>query len=229
VVYVFEGFGSKTLNPFKSIQSADSPAEKSDEELLARICEDDRQALAELFRRYSRIVRGIALRLLHDRSEADDMLQDVFLLVHKQCRKYDPSKSSARFWLLQMSHCRTISRWRHLNSRHFYSHTELEKVAEVLPAPASTLPQFGKATAQKMFAALTPDQRETLRLYFFEGYTLPEIAAVRDKHIGAVKNHYFRGLDKLRTQIFGKESRLARNGRSEHPAGPLALPVLEKQ
>ena len=54
----------------------------SDEALLAEICEGSREALAALFRRYARIVRGVAFRDLQDASEADDLLQDIFLLIH---------------------------------------------------------------------------------------------------------------------------------------------------
>ena len=192
------------MSPFHETRSA--LADESDERLLARICEDDRQALAELFRRYAQIVRGVALRVLHDRSEADDMVQDVFLLVYRDCRRFDPARGSARFWILQMAHFRAISRWRHLTSRQFYHQEEIGDFAETLPSPTSNSQMeaiVGRGTLSKMFEALSLDQRETLRLYFFDGYTLPEIAAERGKHIGAVKNHYFRGLDRLRKQMFG--------------------------
>jgi RNA polymerase sigma-70 factor, ECF subfamily len=75
----------------------------SDEALMARICDSDREALASLFRRYSRIVRGVAYRVLRDASEADDLLQDIFLLVHRLCGSFDSSKGSAR-----LPSCRSI-------------------------------------------------------------------------------------------------------------------------
>lgn len=81
-----------------------------------------------------------------------------------------------------------------------------------------------RGTLSKLFEALSLDQRETLRLYFFEGYTLPEIAAERGKHIGAVKNHYFRGLDRLRKQIFGQKLSPPRNA---PPAQTMEAPTKE--
>jgi RNA polymerase sigma-70 factor (ECF subfamily) len=195
-VYVFE--------LLLRLGSLNSPVE-SDECLIARICQDDRQALAELFRRYAVKVRGIATRLLHDRQEAEDMVQEVFLLVHRDCHKFDPSRCSASFWILQMTHFRTISRYRYLTSRQFYRHAEVEELADVLPSPASSSELdavVSRGMLGKMFEALSPDQRETLRLYFFEGYTLPEIARKRGKILGTVKNHFYRGLDRLRRQIF---------------------------
>ena len=85
-------------------QTTKAPAETavpapavSDEALMAQICEGDREALASLFRRYAPIVRGVAYRVLRDTSEADDLLQDVFILVHRLCRTFDSSKSPAKF------------------------------------------------------------------------------------------------------------------------------------
>ena len=52
---------------------------------MARVCEGDKEALASLFRRYARVVRGVAYRVLRDTSEAHDLLQDIFLLVHRLC------------------------------------------------------------------------------------------------------------------------------------------------
>jgi RNA polymerase sigma-70 factor (ECF subfamily) len=66
---------------------------------------------------------------------------------------------------------------------------------------------LGNGNLERMFEELSENQRQTLRLHFFEGYTLEEIAAKLDQPRGNIKNHYFRGLDKLRRQIFGNELR----------------------
>ena len=93
----------------------------SDEALMSLICEGNKDALASLFRSYARIVHGVAYRVLRDTSEADDLLQDIFLLVHRLCGTFDSSKGSVRFWILQMTYRRAISRRRYLTSRHFYT------------------------------------------------------------------------------------------------------------
>ena len=111
--------------------SANAP-EVSDESLIAQVCEGSAEALAGLFRRYARIVRGVAYRVLRDASEADDLLQDIFLLVHRLCGTFDSSKGSARFWILQMTYRRAISRRRYLTSRHFYTRLDLDQAANQL-------------------------------------------------------------------------------------------------
>ena len=195
-----------------------STVDETDETVMARICEGDEQALAALFRRYARIVRGVAFKVLQDISEADDLLQDIFLLIHRDCGKFDASKGSARFWILQITYRRAISRRRHLTSRHFYTHGELEPIAEKLPDPIAGVQPFersleaalGKATAHKAFEALSENQRFTLRLFFFEGYTLDEIAAKLGQSRAIVKQHYFRGLNRLRRHIFGRNGNCQR-------------------
>ena len=185
-------------------------SEDSDERLLVLICEGDKEALACLFRRYARIVRGVAYKVLRDPSEADDLLQDIFLLVHRLCGTFDNSKGSARFWILQMTYRRAISRRRYLTSRHFYTRLDLDQAANQLgdtPAKSGCHedPMNGalerKEALQSWFAELSESQRQTLHLFFFEGYNFEEIAAKLGQTVGNARNHYYRGLDKLRKRI----------------------------
>jgi RNA polymerase sigma-70 factor (ECF subfamily) len=185
-------------------------ADVSDEALMANICEGDKEALALLFRRYARIVRGVAYRVLRDTSEADDLLQDLFLLIHRLCGTFDSSKGPARSWILQMTYRRAISRRRYLTSRHFYTHVDLDQAANQLGDSLTNSGRFGDAmdgvldqseASQSWFAELSESQRQTLHLFFFEGYTFEEIAAKLDQTVGNARNHYYRGLDKLRKQI----------------------------
>jgi RNA polymerase sigma-70 factor, ECF subfamily len=184
--------------------------ELSDEALMALICEGDKEALALLFRRYARIVRGVAYRVLRDASEADDLLQDIFVLIHRLCNTFDGSRGSARFWILQMTYCRAISRRRYLTSRHFYTRLDLDEAAEthghafVAPGPfQSSIDDIcGNAGFEKILESLSDKQRQTLQLFFVEGYTFDEIAAKLGETPGNVRHHYYRGLEKLRKRIF---------------------------
>ena len=183
----------------------------SDEMLMALVCEGDQEALAFLFRRYARIVRGVAYRVLRDASEAEDLLQDIFLLIHRLCRTFDSSRGSARFWILQMTHRRAISRRRYLASRHFYTRLELDETAGGLQDSVTRLlwhtDFMGEAlerreTLESWFEQLSPNQRETLQLFFFEGCTFEEIAARLGQTTVNVRHHYYRGLERLRKRIF---------------------------
>jgi RNA polymerase sigma-70 factor (ECF subfamily) len=155
-------------------------AEISDEALMAQVCEGGREAMAILFRRYARVVRGVAYRVLRDASEADDLLQDVFVLVHRLCKTFDGSRSPAKFWILQMAYRRAISRRRYLTVRHFYTCVDPDDIADHLEDPHIGPAQLDHSIdgdiengrLQKVFSDLSEDQRQTLRLFFIEGYTL---------------------------------------------------------
>jgi RNA polymerase sigma-70 factor (ECF subfamily) len=176
---------------------------------MAGVCEGSREVLALLFRRHARVVRGVAYRVLRDSSEADDLLQDIFLLVHRLCKTFDSSKGSARFWILQMTYRRAISRRRYLTSRHFYSRLDLEDAVEPtgdFGAKSGSYDQavdrlIGQEALHKTFKELSEDQQKTLRLFFFDGYTFEEIAAKLGQTTGNVSHHYYRGLEKLRRQM----------------------------
>ena len=187
-----------------------TPSELSDETLISEVCEGSREALAQLFRRYARIVRGVAYRVLHDACEADDLLQDIFLLVHRLCGTFDSSRGSARFWILQLSYRRAVSRRRYLTSRHFYTYLDLDQAENQLgdrPAKSGRHEDSmntaveRRGALQSWFAELSDGQRQTLHLFFFEGFTFEEIAAKLGQTVGNARNHYYRGLDKLRKQI----------------------------
>ena len=115
--------------------------------------------MACLFRRYARVVRAVAYRVLRDTSEADDLVQDVFLLVHRLCKTFDSSKGPARFWILQMAYRRAISRRRYLTSRHFYTRLDLDDAASRARGSANNTSQLddsidgnlGNGGLQKVF------------------------------------------------------------------------------
>jgi RNA polymerase sigma-70 factor (ECF subfamily) len=183
-------------------------AEPSDEALIARICTNDNEALGLLFRRYARLVWSVGRRILRNNEEADDLLQDVFLFVRRKAPDFDTSKGTIRSFLVHITYQRAISRRRYLSCRYFYSSRDDEKdVADRLPAPATALydesleAHLGREGLQKAFADMSKEQRETLRLHFFEGYTLEEIAAHFSQSYGNVRHYYYRGLDKLRSHM----------------------------
>ena len=183
-------------------------SELSDECLILRVGEQGGEALALLFRRYSRLVRGVALRILRNAAEADDLLQELFLFVHRKASIFDPEKGSFRSWIVQMTYQRAIDRRRYLQSRHFYAYLDLDRALKSAESferreEAALRSQLvGNTTMQGLLDTLTEDQRNTLCLHFYEGYTFTEIAAKLDQSLGNIRNHYYRGLEKLRKQMF---------------------------
>ena len=204
------GAAEKSETSSTSVSTNLTETSVSDEEVIAQVVEGSREALSILFRRYARLVRGVAYRVLRDASEADDLLQDIFMLIQRLCGTFDSSRGSARFWILQMTHHRAISRRRYLKSRHFYSRVDLNETSEQFREQRTNLGHPSsieealtkKETLQSWFEQLSANQRETLRLFFFEGYTFEEIAANLGQTTANARNHYYRGLERLRKQIF---------------------------
>ena len=181
--------------------------ELPDETLLAQISTGDQDALATLFHRYARMVWSVAERIVRNKAEADDLLQDVFLLIQRRASVFDSSKGSARSLIVHMTYQRALSRRRYLNARHNQPPREAEERAAKIAAPAvasydeSLEARFGRERLRKALDEMSEDQRVTLRLFFFEGYTLQEIARRLGQSIGQVKHHYYRGLDRLRRHL----------------------------
>jgi RNA polymerase sigma-70 factor, ECF subfamily len=108
-----------------------------------------------------------------------------------------------------MTYRRAISRRRYLTSRHFYTRLDLDQAADrlgVAPSESSNGNSLDGVLERKQaweswLAELSESQRQTLHLFFFEGYTFDEIAAKLGQTVGNARNHYYRGLQKLRKQI----------------------------
>lgn len=188
-----------------------------DEALFQCLQAGQQEALSLLFQRYRKVVRSIGNRILRDPAEADDFVQDLFLFLQQKCGNFDGSRSSVRSWIVQMAYHRAIERQRHLTRRHFYSQVELEHHPAPLvgiatnEADYSAEAVFGRNGLNRVLEALSEDQRETLRLHFFEGYTFAEIARELGQSLGNVRHHYYRALDKLRRQMFGNKAPLNGN------------------
>jgi RNA polymerase sigma-70 factor (ECF subfamily) len=182
----------------------------ADEDLLAGFLNGDQEALGLLFQRYERVIRSVATRILRNTAEAQDLVQDLFIFIQRKCAIFDCSKSSARSWIIQMAYHRAIERRRYLTSRQFYARMEIgsSTVLHMVGTPTaesdySAEAVFGRNGLSKVLKSLTDDQRETLCLHFFDGYTLAEISQKSGQTLGNVRNHYYRGIDKLRKQMFG--------------------------
>jgi RNA polymerase sigma-70 factor (ECF subfamily) len=173
-----------------------------DAALLARMETGDQAALAALFDRYSRMVLGIAYRVLRDRGESEELVQDIFLYVHQNVARHDPSRGTVKAWIVQLAYYRALNRRLFLTRRRFYDGTDLEVVENNIlgsrDPEEELLSRDGHENLEKVFAELSGRQRMTLELFFVEGLTLREISQRIDEPLCNVRHHYYRGLEKLR-------------------------------
>jgi RNA polymerase sigma-70 factor (ECF subfamily) len=179
----------------------------ADEQVMAHLTAGHGDALAILFDRYQRLVFNVALKILRDAAEAEDVMQGVFLEIMRVATQFDPQRGSTKVWLLQYAYHRSMNRRQRLIVRHFYDNTEISDLQEVLAAPSDAGPAsiVTKQTVQKALNHLNPVQRRVLYLAYFEGLSLKEIAASTGESFGNVRNHYYRGISKLRSVIAQSE------------------------
>jgi len=198
------------------VAAAQTQTEPCDEVLMTRVTSGDQNALACLFQRHGHMLRSVASRILRDAAEAEDLVQELFLFIQRKCAVFDSSKSSARSWIVQMAYHRAIERRRYLSTRQFYGHADLQGRAERVVGKPTTETEysaeavFGRNGLEKVIESLSEDQRETLRLYFFEGHTLAEIGEKLGQPHGNVRHHYYRGLAALRKQMGENRVRMIR-------------------
>jgi RNA polymerase sigma-70 factor (ECF subfamily) len=187
--------------PSDSAQAHPEDSIVSDEELIHRVAKKEVIALRLLLERHSRLVRRIALRILHDDGEAEEVVQDVFFYVFQKAALFDAIKGSARGWIVQLTYHRAFDRRKYLNRRAFYDGTDLASVADTLVGEADLerkiAARLNRTQLEKAFQELPERQRRTLELFYFEGLELREIAQRLNEPFESVRHHYYRGLKKL--------------------------------
>jgi len=183
--------------------SATQPRELSDDLLLNRIAQGDKEALPVLFRRHARVVFSVACRILRDESEAEDLLQELFLFLFQKAGLFDAKKSSGASWIIQMAYQRAIDRRRYLDVRHHYSVQELDEERSPAAKGQVSIDQIaGKILLDRLRGEISTEQLQTLELHLFEGHSFREIAAGTGQTLGNIRNHYYRGLERLRSYVF---------------------------
>ena len=178
--------------------------EISDEMLMSLLRSEDADALGVLFTRHSRLVYSIALRILHDAGEAEEVVQDCFLYVYRKAFLFEPSRGSVKVWIIQVAYSRARDRKAHLSRRGFYLRTDIESdgLEGTLIGNGDVEREIGARVdfdrLQRAFEDLTEMQNETLRLFYFDGLELREISERLHEPLGNVRHHFYRGLERLR-------------------------------
>jgi len=196
--------------PHEELLSSEQLQRLSDDQLMAYLQQGQGDALAVLIDRYYKRVLSIALRIVRDPGEAEDVTQTVFLDIYRAVAQFDHEKGSTKVWLMQCAYNRAINRRQHLQSREFYRNSELEELETGPVEPEAT---FGlssaetKALVRQSMKALSDSQKTVIEMACYEGLTMREIADRTGDTFVNVRHHYYRGLQKLRSFISGRGDR----------------------
>jgi RNA polymerase sigma-70 factor, ECF subfamily len=161
------------------------------ESLLRRLAAGETAALGEFYDAFAGLVNGLALRILRDAADAEDVVQEVFLQVWRQAARFDPTRGSVEAWLCIIARTRALDRLRRRTARR-------EDPEDEAPSFSAT-PKSAEALAvRKALDGLTPDQRKALELAYFEGLTQSEIAERLGEPLGTIKTRIRTAMIRLR-------------------------------
>ena len=193
----------------------------SDEQLVTCLLAGEQDALTVLFDRYHKLVFSVAVRIVNDPAEAEEVVQTVFLDFFRGLATFDPSKGILKVWLLQYAYHRALNRRRHLAASRFYQWVDLNSAATepVLSWNPGNVAEVAQQV-DHLISGLTPRRREILELTYFDGLTAEEIAAQLSLSVNVVRHELYRALAKLR-EVVTQESHTATD--KELPNGKGAL------
>jgi RNA polymerase sigma-70 factor (ECF subfamily) len=183
-----------------------------DEPLVALMLSGQDEALGVIYDRYFRLVFAVCWKIVRNKEEAEDIMQNVFLELYKSAAKYDRTRGPVKVWLLQIAYHRSLTKRQQLHAKMF-----AESTLENAIADQSRLQNSGTRAhcltndesshlVDQALKSLDDAQRETICLAFFEGLSLKEIARITNQSFGNVRHHYYRGLKKLRSLIVPKDT-----------------------
>ena len=175
-------------------------AEPSDVQLVARCAEGDESALAELYDRFGRAAYALALRIVRDATQAEDVVQEAFLDLWRTAARFDPSLSRPASYLLTFVHRRAVDLIRREQARPQRGGDveDIASRASTDDVPASLVASEQGATVRRALADLPPPQRQVLELAYFNGLSQSEIAEHLGEPLGTVKSRTHVALSRLR-------------------------------
>jgi len=172
-------------------------------ELLQRVADGDQNAFARLYDMLSPRVFGLILRVLVDRSQSEEVLQEVFLEIWQSAGRFAPNKGQGRSWVFTIAHRRAVDRVRSSQAstdRDVRAGFRDMGVAYDGVAEEVELRIEGRKVSEAL-AGLPEPQREALTLAYFGGYSQSEIAALVGAPLGTVKTRMRDGLSRLRVEM----------------------------
>ena len=181
------------------------PAQDTDVELLKAIAARDEAALAQLYDRYRTILFGLLMRILNNREEAEDVLQETFIQVWRKAADFDETRGRPFTWLVTLARSRAIDRLRTLASRERVAEARAREVSEeISDAATDALKSEQRGLVSDALAKLPDEQKRPIMLAYFDGLTQSEIATRLGAPLGTVKTRMRTGMIRLRELLAGQ-------------------------
>jgi RNA polymerase sigma-70 factor (ECF subfamily) len=149
------------------------------------------------------------MKIIRDVGEAEDLMQTVFLEIFKSAAQFDPSRGTLKVWILQYAYHRGMSRRQHLTIRNFYKNSDITGLdGELLRGDVAHFNDYEiRQLVTQALSSLNETQSTVVKLAYFEGLSLKEIADRTNDTLGNVRHHYYRGLKNLREVVKGEPAK----------------------
>src|ERR1700761_8057456 len=181
---------------------------RDDFEIIEKLRRRDPNGLAAAYDRYGRTAYGLFVRITHDKTVAEDLVQELFLRLWNRSREFDSARGALGVWILSIARNMAIDYVRSAQNR-FSS--RLRSMDHLEPLCFSVNPTGHESriddvrTVREAFAALSADEKRVMELAYFEGFSQSEIAENLNQPLGTVKSRMRSALARLRNAIAGSK------------------------
>ncbi|MEV6237465.1 ECF RNA polymerase sigma factor SigK [Lentzea sp. NPDC051838] len=181
-------------------RSVEALTEQVTPDLLGQVARSDEAAFARLYDLMAARVFGLVRRVLRDEAQSEEVFQEVMLEVWRKASRYDPSLGSPTTWIMTITHRRAVDRVR---SAQTTADREVQAAQREVARPFDEVSEsadtrFEQRQVRRCLSTLTPLQRESIGLAYYQGYTYPEVASLLGIALGTVKTRMRDGLIRLR-------------------------------
>lgn len=195
---------AQIANRKSQIENQKMAAGYTDDQLISALRKGEEWAMSALYDRYARLVFSLALRILNDRSAAEEAVQEVFVKVWRRCKEYDAKRGKFSSWLSGIAHNHAIDELRRRRVRPSASEDE-DAMAEVIadgPAPLDlALQSLERRRIVEALQAIPAEQRKPIEMAYFEGFTQQEISDRLHEPLGTIKTRMRLGMQKLKSLL----------------------------
>ena len=187
---------------------ADPSGAETDRRIVRRMAAGDHVALGELYDRHARLLFSLALRMLRERSDAEDVLQETFSQVWRQANRFEAARGTVVGWLVTVARSRALDRLRQRRAQREGASPDFDRLAENVADPSRGL-DLQLVTAEQAdrvreaLAALPDELRIPLELAYYEGLSQSEIAERLRTPLGTIKTRMRQTLLRLREALAG--------------------------